>query len=263
MNNLSIGIMQGRILPKFIDRLQVFPINTWREEFSVAKDIGFQHVELLWDGEQDIKNAKGLTCFMSETPHLHTPSICVDSICSCTSLQAMLNEIIDVIDTFKENTPSILVIPLLGEATINTTHKLKEFIDEVNTHNIKNLLQTYNVKLALELDMHPSKIIEAMESTDLEFIGICLDSGNLWHYSATPIQDIRTLSKKIIHVHIKDRDLSGDNVLLGDGIVDFRTFFEVLKDIEYSGLMTLETKYFKNPLDEAKKNFKYISKIVQ
>ena len=98
--------MQGRVLPKYIDQLQIFPIDTWGEELGIAKDIGFQHIELLWDNKHDIKNAKGLIESISAPSQLHALSMCVDSICSCESLRGVLNEILDVINTFKENTPS-------------------------------------------------------------------------------------------------------------------------------------------------------------
>ena len=189
-----IGIMQGRVLPKYIDQLQVFPIDTWREELGVAKDIGFQHIELLWDKQQDIKHAKGLLEAISETSQLHTLSMCVDSICSCTSLENVLNEVQDVLNTFKDNTPAILVIPLLDKATIKTADGLKEFVDKLNMHQVMNLIKEYNVKLALELDMPAIEIIEALKLVNSELIGICLDSGNLWHYSDSPIDDIYKLS---------------------------------------------------------------------
>ena len=262
MSISSIGIMQGRVLPKYIDQLQVFPIDTWREELDVAKDIGFQHIELLWDNKQDIKNAKGLVESISETSQLHALSMCVDSICSCTSLENVLNEVLDVVNTFRDNTPAILVIPLLGKATINTADRLKEFVDKLNVHQVMNLIKEYNVKLALELDMPAIETIEALKLANPELIGICLDSGNLWHYSGSPIDDIHTLSDRIIHVHIKDRDVEGGNVLLGDGLVDFYALSKALKSIAYSGVMTLETKYFKDPPNEAKKNLRYISEIV-
>jgi L-ribulose-5-phosphate 3-epimerase len=262
MSISSIGIMQGRILPRYMDQLQIFPIDTWYEELGVAQAIGFQHIELLWDREQDVKKAKGLIQSISKLPQLHAPSMCVDSICSCRLSKDILSEVLDVLDTFKEDTPGILVIPLIGEATINTFFRLKEFVDEINVHKIWKLLQKYNVKLALELDMPASEIIEALEFTNSDLIGICLDSGNLWHYSDSPIYDIHTLSDRIIHVHIKDRDVEGGNVLLGDGLVDFYALSKALKSIGYTGVMTLETKYFKDPPNEAKKNLRYISEIV-
>lgn len=263
MSISSIGIMQGRILPKYMDQLQVFPIDTWRKEFDLAKNIGFQHIELLWDKKHDIKKAESLAEFISSQSKLHALSMCVDSICSFSLLEDILNEIEDILNTFKENTPAILVIPLLGKAAINTADRLKEIVDKLNMHQIRQMIEEYNVKLAFELDMPAIEVVEALRHANSDLIGICLDSGNLWHYSNSPIQDIHTLSKKIIHVHIKDRDKAGNNVLLGNGLVDFKAFLNALKDINYSNIATLETRYFENPLSEAKINLNYITRVFQ
>ena len=263
MSISSIGIMQGRLLPKYLDKLQIFPIDTWREEFGIAKDIGFQHIELLWDNKQDIKNVKGLIDFISKPSQLSSFSMCVDSICSLTLLEEVLNEIEDILYTFKENTPTILVIPLLGKARIKTADRLKKFINNLNMHQVMNLIKKYNVKLALELDMPAIEIVEALKFANPDLIGICLDSGNLWHYSDSPIDDIHIISDRIIHVHIKDRDKNGENVILGKGLVDFNALSIALESINYSNLLTLETKYFEDPSSEAKKNLRYISRMIR
>jgi len=263
MSISSIGIMQGRILPKYIDQLQVFPIDTWRKELDIARDIGFQHIELLWDKKRDIKKTVGLAELISIPSKLHALSMCVDSICSFNLFEDILNEIEDVLNTFKENTPAILVIPLLGKAAINTVDRLKGIVDKLNMHKVMKMIKKYNVKLALELDMPAIEIVEALRHANSDRIGICLDSGNLWHYSDSPIKDIHTLSKRIIHVHIKDRDKTGENVLLGNGLVDFEALLNALKDINYSNIATLETRYFEDPLSEAKTNLNYISRLVQ
>ncbi len=251
--------MQGRLFPKYLDQLQVFPINTWQEEFDMAKNIGFEHIELLWDSKKEIKSATGLAEFVIDKSKLPPLSMCVDSISKYILLEDILSEILDVIDTFKSNTPPILVIPLLGKAEIKTVNRLKELIIKLNNNELINLIKKYKIKLALELDMPAKSIIEALKVDNHECIGICIDSGNLWYYSSNPINDIYLLSAKIIHVHIKDKDKKGNNVLLGKGMVNFTKFFNVLKNINYSGIVTLETKYFIDPLNEAKKNLQFFN----
>ena len=45
----SIGLIQGRLFPKYIDQLQVFPDKTWKKEINILREIGFDYIELLWD----------------------------------------------------------------------------------------------------------------------------------------------------------------------------------------------------------------------
>jgi hypothetical protein len=52
---LNIGIMQGRVVPKTLERLQVFP-DQWEKEFRVMEEIGFTHVELLDDKENGLRD---------------------------------------------------------------------------------------------------------------------------------------------------------------------------------------------------------------
>ena len=56
-------------------------------------------------------------------------------------------------------------------------------------------------------------------------------------------------------MHIKDRKIGGPNVILGQGDVDFLECLNALKDIEYKGMMTLETSYPYNLLNVQKTIF--------
>ena len=45
----KIGVMQGRLVPKFKGRYQAFPIGHWQEEFIVAKECGLDLIEFILD----------------------------------------------------------------------------------------------------------------------------------------------------------------------------------------------------------------------
>lgn len=263
MNSYFIGIMQGRLLPENLDKLQIFPRNKWFEEIEIAKSIGFQHIELLWDKKKEIKKTKSLIDTLGSLSMPFTKSICIDSICYTNSIDEVLDEIFDVLLTFKENTPKVLVIPLLNNIKFQSVPKLRKLISELYIHKLFDLINLYKVKLALEINLPAFKVMKALKLDQLEIFGICIDTGNLWYCSNSPLQEIQTFSNKIIHIHVKDRDKDGNNVLLGDGLVNFYEFFGILKKINYSKIFTLETKYFKKPINEAKKNFLYICNIIE
>jgi hypothetical protein len=44
-----IDIMQGRLLPKYQKRYQVHPVRYWQKEFSIAKEIGLNYIEFIFD----------------------------------------------------------------------------------------------------------------------------------------------------------------------------------------------------------------------
>jgi len=66
-------------------------------------------------------------------------------------------------------------------------------------------------------------------------------------------------------VHIKDRISNGTTVRLGDGNVNFKVFFTLLKKIKYENHIILQTARSKNNKDvqEMKINLKYISKFIK
>jgi len=45
----SIGVMQGRLVPKYQGRYQAFPIGMWQDEFKVAKECGLDLIEFILD----------------------------------------------------------------------------------------------------------------------------------------------------------------------------------------------------------------------
>ena len=55
-NRLSFGIMQGRLSQKIDLPLQSFPHDSWENEFSRAKELGFKRLEWLVDIENDYNN---------------------------------------------------------------------------------------------------------------------------------------------------------------------------------------------------------------
>ena len=46
MKNL-IGVMQGRLLPKYKGRYQAFPKDTWQEEFKIASDFVGESIPII------------------------------------------------------------------------------------------------------------------------------------------------------------------------------------------------------------------------
>ena len=49
-----IGIMQGRLSKPLNNKIQSFPVNSWENEFYLAKDIGFKLIE--WVLDENIKD---------------------------------------------------------------------------------------------------------------------------------------------------------------------------------------------------------------
>ena len=48
IQNNSIGIMQGRLSPPLNGMIQSFPKDTWRDEFNIASEVGFDAIEIIF-----------------------------------------------------------------------------------------------------------------------------------------------------------------------------------------------------------------------
>ena len=75
-------------------------------------------------------------------------------------------------------------------------------------------------------------------------------------------QEIIKLKKHIIHVHLKDKNFNGDNVILGTGSVNFDAIFMALKRIKFKGKFVFETNRGNNPRKTMLNNKNYILKKV-
>jgi hypothetical protein len=78
-----IGIIQGRLTASG-GRLQAFPVGRWKEEFSVAKEVGFDLIELIVERPLGAPNpvwddVEGLKAAMRETG-VRAVSLCDDRV---------------------------------------------------------------------------------------------------------------------------------------------------------------------------------------
>ena len=83
MNHL-IGVMQGRLVPKFLGRYQAHPINYWQDEFAIAKDSGLDCIEFILDYSDAHLNpllkkyGVDEILSISETTGIVTTTVCAD-----------------------------------------------------------------------------------------------------------------------------------------------------------------------------------------
>ena len=52
----KFGVMQGRLVPKYLGRYQAHPIGYWQEEFFIAQNLGLDCIEFILDFNEAIFN---------------------------------------------------------------------------------------------------------------------------------------------------------------------------------------------------------------
>lgn len=87
------------------------------------------------------------------------------------------------------------------------------------------------------------------------------DTGNRAKKGINQVKEIMNLKNKIIHIHLKDKDLKGNNVIIGNGNVNFKDIFLALKKINYKKNFTFETNRGNDPIKTMIKNIKFIKKV--
>ena len=265
----KIGVMQGRLLPKYNGQYQAHPVENWKSEFEVAKNVGLNSIQFLYDNNSvnsnplnDDKGNDEIILISNET-NISVPSICVDYFMHNPLYSNNKNEINARLDLLRKLVASAkrigakdLIIPLLDKSSLDSDEKFLSFIR--NIKKIKDLLQRYKVNIALETDLPINKFLELIELIESPFCTINYDIGNSSGLGYSTKEEIIAYSKKISSVHIKDRNKNNISVELGEGRAKFDIFFRHLKMIGYDGNLIMETYRDDEGLKLFKKQLKWI-----
>ncbi len=242
----TIGVMQGRLLPKYKGRYQAHPVGYWQDEFKLAKDCGLDSIEFILDyneveinpllkdgGVEEIIDA----CEMSGVV---VKTICADYFMESplhvdddTKVQQSLSVLQQLLTVSNELGVTDIVIPCVDQSSLGTDAAAERFV-----HIVKPLLddlENKNINLSLETDLPPKQFLELLEQFDSNRITVNYDIGNSASLGYNPLDELEAYGDRITDIHIKDRVLNGGPVVLGEGDADFKVFFNKLKEFKYQG----------------------------
>ena len=266
MNN-DIGVMQGRLLPKYKGRYQAHPLGYWQDEFYIAKDLGLDCIEFILDYENAELNPLikegGIDEIINVTKQtgVGVKSICADYFMDAplhskdieisNSSQKILVKLLD--NAFKLEVKNI-VIPCVDQSALTNETLIKKFI-QLLTPLVK-IAEKYKINLSLETDLNPESFLQLIQSFDSSRVSVNYDIGNSAHLGYDLFEELDHYGEKITDIHIKDRVLGGGSVELGKGNADFEGFFTMLKEFDYKGPFILQAyrddegvEIFKRQLD--------------
>ena len=270
----ELGIMQGRLLPKYKGQFQAHPKNYWQDEFKVASKLGFAHIEFILDLDDHLENpllsCNGLDLIKKK---IAKENVKVKSVCA----DFYMNSPIYVDDNEKEvinfwvlkkliKNCSILgikeiVLPLVDNSSIiNSLEKKRNTI--LFLEKIKNYLAKYNVNICLETDLPPKDFLKLINDLKFQFFKINYDTGNSASMGYDFKEELQTYAKYITNIHIKDRILNGGSVMLGTGSCKFNEFFDYLKKLKFSGIMILQAYRSNDAIASLLPQLTFIKKII-
>ena len=248
--------MQGRLTEPAGRGIQFFPFENWKEEFRIARQIGMDEIEFIFDYENYEKNplwskdgVEEIRTLMMETG-IRVNSICFDYFMRRPFFKAKNNKTRNML--YRENKfflEKILIsardlgirlieIPVVDSSSIKSPAEKEMFKDFL--FNLLEEQEDKNFYFGLETDCPPKILKKYIKSFKSLQVKANYDIGNSSALGYDADEEIITLGELIINIHIKDRVLKGETVPLGDGNADFNSFFKALKEIDYSSSLILQ-----------------------
>lgn len=253
---MKIGIYQGRLTNTKI--LQKFP-KDWVKEFKYAKLLGYNHIEFFLEKKINSKNPiwKNKKKIINQVKTLKNQRVIVcDNYSIYNSLLEKKNVqyIEKVINNLSKLPKPKFIIPLNISLFNNESSLIK------NITHILRFAKINKVEISFECDFNSKKILYL--SRKIKNFKITFDTGNVFLIEKNVVNSFKKLRTLVNHIHIKDRNSLKMNVILGTGLINFKSFFKLLKDCKYNNEMTLETNRGSDAIMTGRLNLVLINKLI-
>jgi L-ribulose-5-phosphate 3-epimerase len=264
-----IGVMQGRLLPKYQGRYQAHPVGCWLDEFPVAASLGVGLIEFIIDQEKILANP-----LMSEEgiiqlrAVIEETDVAVASVCADCFMAAPLHSrdkmVVDqsianlrhlILNAAKLGIRDI-VIPCVDQSSLKSADDTARFVAALES--VTGLAETSRVNLSLETDLNPEMFWRLLERFDSPSITVNYDIGNSASLGYKPREELSAYGTRITDVHIKDRKKGGGSVILGTGDADFDAFFDALSFLDYTGPFIMQAYRDDEGVVAFRKQFEWI-----
>ena len=266
-----LGVMQGRLLPKFNNRYQAHPVGYWQDEFAIAAKMGLDCIEFIVDYNDFEKNP-----LLSIQGRQQIESITADtgvgvfSICADYFMEAPLHSkddravirstevLMDLLQAAEKLKVNDIIVPCVDQSSIQK-EKLQDRFCEV-LRSIIPIAEKRKINLALETDLGPTQFEKLLTILDMPNVTVNYDIGNSAALGYDYRDELSAYGERISDVHIKDRVLGSGPVMLGTGNANIPGFFEILSQVNYKGPFIMQAyrddegvEIFKKQLDWIKK----------
>ncbi len=243
--------MQGRLLPPVNNSIQAFPEKEWQKEFPLARALGLDCIEFIFDGDNHTRHPLMMEECLRKIQDLENEhdirilSVCADYFMTHpmhlgsrderrSNMQVLQRLIQNCANLDVEN----IIIPCVDNSRLRNIDDLTEF--KLNLRDCLNCAEEYSINLALETDLKPDVFTGLMQDFNHDYMKINYDMGNSASLGYDPAVEFECYGRWITDVHIKDRVFGGTTVPLGEGNVDFPKVFSLLYRMNYTGIFILQ-----------------------
>lgn len=272
-DHIKIGIMNGRLSPPIDNHIQFFPVNTWRDEFQIARDCGFDAIEWVFDlNPNPILQNDGINeiNLLSKKYDVKVTAVCADYFMQKmlfnvgkSELEQNLIILKKLIQQCSKLDITMLEIPFVDSSSLKTQSDKDQII--ANLQQMVDFANSQNVKITLETDLPPNDFKSLLEKFGPN-IGANYDTGNSASLGYNAKEEIQTLQPWLANIHIKDRLYHGNTVMFGTGSTDFDLVFSTLAKINYDGQLIIqgarEDQKMIKPQDTCKKYLEFVKNYV-
>ena len=241
-----LGVMQGRLLPKYNGNYQAHPYGYWEDEFPLAHENGLELIEFILDFdkayENPLVNSKKIDYLSNiiSNSKVKVKTVCADYFMIKPFHRGSLNDINESLSVLEKiiNNGSVIgltdiVIPCVDNSSISTLSETDTFIKNIS--KLFKLLDTSKINLSLETDLNPDDFYKLLTKIDFDRVKVNYDIGNSASLGFNPIEEFEAYGHLISDVHIKDRAFQGGSVILGSGASNFEVVFAELSKKNYKG----------------------------
>ena len=247
----NIGIMQGRLLPKYQGRYQAHPLGYWEKEFPIASKLGLDSIEFILDFNNAEENPLLAPGGIESIQRAEQNSgIKVRSICADYFMEAPIHsediitvdKSISVLQRLIKNASLMnvqdIVIPCVDQSSLKNDNSKSDFIN--NIKKVTYIAEEVDINICLETDLAPIPFANLIDLIGSKNVTINYDIGNSAAMGYDPIEEFRAYGDKISDLHIKDRLIGSGPVPLGKGNADFSKIFDLLSKYNYQGLLIFQ-----------------------
>ena len=261
--------MQGRLLPKYQGRYQAHPVGYWKDEFKLAQEAQLDCIEFILDfndvrnnpllkenGIQEIKSISDTTGVLVKTIcadyFMEAPLHSKDSLVSQESQQVMIR----LLENAKQLGVTDIVIPCVDQSTLDNQEAVKRFVNKLTP--MLKIAEKYSINLSLETDLAPRPFADLLNRFNSNRVTVNYDIGNSASLGYDSVEELDAYGNRITDIHIKDRELGGGPVILGQGNANFGKFFDKLKEFNYQGPFIMQAYRDEEGVEIFKKQLTWI-----
>lgn len=261
----SLGIMQGRLSEKINQPLQSFPWESWRNEFAIATELGFDSIEWLVDDDGEKDNPIYSELGRNEILALSSRyGISVRSLCAHCFISGDLigigkrqddaiAHLVRIVDCAAALGVDKVILPAMDVLSLRSLWARGRFSGAV-----RQLLDGPGPSLLLESDLPGAELSEFIGSFCSDRLGVLYDLGNAHALGFDFESDFANLGGLIREIHIKDRESgTGASRRLGFGGTPFTRISKLLSTSAWKGPIVLETPMLDDWHEEALHNIRF------